>query len=140
MLSHTVEYALRATLFVARTHPQAMPVNDIADGIDAPRGYLAKILGDLARAGILESSRGPGGGFRIASHPNALALADIVQAIDGTEERRCLLGQGRCGDNPGCTAHTRWAPIANEMAAFFGKTTLADLLHQPQRLTEEANS
>jgi len=131
MLSQTVEYALRATLFVARSHPQPLPVGDIADAVDAPRGYLAKILSELARAGILESSRGPGGGFRIATHPNALALADIVRAIDGNEERRCLLGHGRCGDNPSCTAHARWAPIANEMDAFFGKTTLADLLHQP---------
>jgi Rrf2 family protein len=131
MLSQTVEYALRATLFVARIHPQAMPVNEIADGIAAPRGYLAKILSELARAGVLESSRGPGGGFRLATDPDTLALADVVHAIDGVEERRCLLGNGRCGDNPSCTAHARWAPIANEMDVFFGKTTLADLLHQP---------
>jgi Rrf2 family iron-sulfur cluster assembly transcriptional regulator len=131
MLSHTVEYALRATLFVARNHPNGLPVADIADAVEAPRGYLAKVLSDLARQGILESSRGPGGGFRIATHPNAVMLADVVRAIDGAEERRCLLGHGRCGDNPDCTAHTRWAPIANQMDAFFGKTTLADLLYHP---------
>jgi Rrf2 family protein len=131
MLSQTVEYALRATLFVARNHPDAVPLAAIAEGAEAPRGYLAKILSELARAGILESSRGPGGGFRIATHPNALALADIVRAIDGTTERRCLLGHGGCGDNPQCTAHARWAPIANEMDVFFGKTTLADLLVTP---------
>jgi len=134
MLSQSVEYALRATLYVARSHPRALPVNDIAGGIDAPRGYLAKILSALVRAGILGSSRGPGGGFRLAKAENALALADIVQAIDGTEDRRCLLGRGKCGENPGCTAHARWAPIASEVDAFFGKTTLADLLHTPTPL------
>lgn len=131
MLSQTVEYALRATLFVARRHPQAVPVNEIADGTAAPRGYLAKILSELARAGILGSTRGPGGGFRLAKTPDGLALADVVHAIDGTGERRCLLGHGKCGENPGCTAHARWAPIAHEMDAFFGKTTLADLLQTP---------
>ena len=131
MLSQTVEYALRAALFVARAHPRPMPVNEIADGIAAPRGYLAKILSELARANVLSSARGPGGGFRLTRDPGALVLADVVHAIDGTEARRCLLGNGRCGENPGCTAHSRWAPIANEMDAFFGKTTLADLLHQP---------
>jgi Rrf2 family iron-sulfur cluster assembly transcriptional regulator len=131
MLSQTVEYALRATLFVAKTHPRPLPVSDIAEAVEAPRGYLAKILSDLAREGILESSRGPGGGFRLAMDPAAFVLDDIVRAIDGAEERRCLLGHGRCGDNPSCTAHARWAPIANQMDAFFGKTTLADLLHQP---------
>lgn len=131
MLSQTVEYALRATLCVARNHPRAMPVNDIADAVDAPRGYLAKILSELARTGILGSARGPGGGFRLMKDPSALVLADVVHAIDGTEERRCLLGRGRCGEVPGCTAHAHWAPIANDMDSFFGKTTLADLLQTP---------
>lgn len=108
-----------------------MRVSDIAAAVDAPRGYLAKILGDLARAGVLESSRGPTGGFRLKDPPDQLALSDVVSAIDGTEARRCLLGHGKCGDNPTCTAHARWAPIANDMDAFFGKTTLADLLHTP---------
>jgi Rrf2 family transcriptional regulator, nitric oxide-sensitive transcriptional repressor len=131
MLSQTVEYALRATLHIAREHPTAISVSDIADAVEAPRGYLAKILGDLARARLLDSARGPSGGFRLLSPPETIALADIVEAIEGTEERRCLLGRGKCGDNPSCTAHAKWAPIANQMDAFFGKTTLADLLHSP---------
>ena len=131
MLSQTVEYALRATLFVARSHPKSLPVTNIAEAVEAPRGYLAKILGELARYGVLESSRGPGGGFRLSKDPDRLALADVVQAIEGITPRRCLLGHGLCGNNPSCTAHTRWSPIANEMDAFFGKTTLADLLHTP---------
>lgn len=131
MLSQTVEYALRATLVLARVHPKPLAVAEIASAIEAPRGYLAKILSDLARDRILESTRGPGGGFRLALDPAAFVLADVVRSIDGVEERRCLLGHGRCGDNPKCTAHPRWAPIAREMDAFFGNTTLADLLHQP---------
>jgi Rrf2 family transcriptional regulator, nitric oxide-sensitive transcriptional repressor len=131
MLSQTVEYALRAALYIAREHPRSIPVADVATGVDAPRGYLAKILGDLARARILDSTRGPSGGFRLGSSPENVALSDVVAAIEGTEERRCLLGRGKCGDNPGCTAHARWAPIANDVDAFFGKTTLADLLHTP---------
>ena len=134
MLSQTVEYALRAVLYIAREHPRSMRVNDVADAIDAPRGYLAKILGDLARARVLDSTRGATGGFRLVSAPEDLTLSDVVAAIEGSQERRCLLGHGKCGDNPGCTAHARWAPVANQMDDFFGKTTLADLLHTP-RLT-----
>src|SRR3954469_22945329 len=131
MLSQTVEHALRAALHIAREHPRSIPVGDVATAVDAPRGYLAKILGDLARANILESSRGPTGGFRFRIPPEELALVDVVNAIEGTRERRCLLGRGKCGENPSCTAHTRWAPIASDVDAFFGKTTLADLLHSP---------
>ena len=131
MLSQTVEYALRATLHIARDFPQPMRVNDIAEAVDAPRTYLAKILGDLARAGVLESTRGPAGGFRLVRDPSLVTLAEVVLPLDGREERRCLLGRGKCGENPGCTAHVRWAPIAHDVDAFFGKTTLADLLHTP---------
>jgi Rrf2 family nitric oxide-sensitive transcriptional repressor len=131
MLSQTVEYALRAALHIAREHPLWMRVTDVAEAIDAPKGYLAKILGDLARAGVLESSRGATGGFRLGSAPERLTLSDVVAAIEGAQERQCLLGHGKCGDNPGCTAHARWAPVAGQMDDFFGKTTLADLLHSP---------
>lgn len=130
MLSQTTEYALRAVLYIARD-PRSHPVASIADAVEAPRGYLAKILGDLARAGVLESSRGPTGGFRLAADPESVALSVIVEAIEGAGDRQCLLGHGKCGDNPACTAHARWAPIAGQMEAFFGKTTLADLLHSP---------
>lgn len=131
MLSQTAEYALRATLFVARSHPKPFPVSEIADAVDAPRGYLAKILSELARSGVLESSRGPGGGFRLSREPGVVVLAHVVNAIDGDKERRCLLGRGKCGENPGCTAHAHWSPIANDVDEFFGTTTLADLLHTP---------
>lgn len=131
MLSQTVKYALRAALYLAREHPHPARVNEIAADVDAPRTYLAKILGDLARAGVLESTRGPGGGFRLCRDPGQLTLSDIAAPLDGREERRCLLARGKCGENPGCTAHARWAPIASQVDAFFGKTTLADLLYTP---------
>lgn len=128
MLSQTVEYALRAAIHLARQPLEAARVNEVAEAIDAPPNYLAKILGQLARAGILESARGPTGGFRLAARTEDVHLSDIVAAFEKTEERRCLLGNGLCGQNPSCTVHTRWAPIAKSMDGFFADTTLADLL------------
>jgi Rrf2 family protein len=128
MLSQTVEYAMRATIYIARTPEQIARVNEVADAIEAPRTYLAKILGQLARAGILESTRGPAGGFRLAIPSDDLRLSDVVAAFEEMEQRRCLLGHGICGQNPGCTAHELWAPIAKSMDGFLANTTLADLL------------
>ena len=128
MLSQTVEYALRATIYIAREPSQPARVNEVADAIDAPRNYLAKILGQLARAGILESMRGPTGGFRLGGRADGVRLSDVVAVFEAIEQRRCLLGQGLCGQNPSCTAHALWAPIAKSMDGFFADTTLADLL------------
>ena len=132
MLSQTVEYALRATLYIARDPGRAVRVQEVADAVEAPRNYLAKILGLLAKSGILESTRGPSGGFRLAKDPADVSLADVVAEFELVDQRRCLLGHGVCGQNPSCTAHQRWAPIAQSMDRFFDHTTLEDLLLSPR--------
>lgn len=128
MLSQTAEYALRATIYIAREPDRPKRVSEVADAIEAPRTYLAKILGQLARAGILESARGAAGGFKLDRAARDLRLRDIVAAFEANEQRRCLLGTGMCGANPACTVHARWGPISKSMDAFFAETTLADLL------------
>ena len=128
MLSQSVEGALRAVLYLAARPGRYVPVSEVAEAVHASRSYLAKVLGQLATSGILISSRGTTGGFRIATSPDTLTLARIAAAIDGAEPRRCLLGTGTCGDVPGCPAHQRWAPIAHAMDGFLTGTTVADLL------------
>jgi Rrf2 family protein len=128
MLNQTVEYALRAVIYVARDPSVSFRAADVATAINAPRNYVAKILGQLVRAGILESVRGPTGGFRLSAPPTAVHLADVVAAFGRPAERRCLLGHGVCGDNPSCGAHRQWAPIAKTLDGFFDRTTIADML------------
>ena len=128
MLNQTVEYALRAVIYVARDPSASFRAVDVATEINAPRNYVAKILSQLARVGILESVRGPTGGFRLAAPPATVRLADVVAAFRRSVQRRCLLGHGVCGSNPSCSAHRRWAPIAQTLDGFFADTTIADLL------------
>ena len=128
VLSQTVEYALRATLYVARTAPESARLPEIAAAIHAPPRYLAKILGQLARAGILTSARGPTGGFRLAPRRERASLSSIIAVFEEQERRRCLLGHGVCGQNPACAVHEKWAPIAQSSADFFARTTIGDLV------------
>ena len=95
ILSRTGEYALRAVLHLAEGGTDApMRVDDIAEALSVPRNYLSKILHELGRAGVLTSSRGPGGGFRLATSPTQLALADVVGRFDPLDEApSCLLGR-----------------------------------------------
>ena len=128
MLSQTVEYALRAFVYVARQEPKSVRLVEIATEIRAPARYLAKILAQLTRAGFLESARGPSGGYRLSpAHRNA-SLSAIASVFEAPVPRRCLLGTGVCGRNPSCPVHERWSPIANAMTAFFANTNVSDLL------------
>ena len=130
MLSQTAEYALRAVLHLADQDPgHPVPVGDIAQALDVPRNYLSKTLHQLARAGVVSSTFGPGGGFRLAAPAESIPLARVVAPFDAAAERHCLLGRARCADADPCPAHARWKGISAQIEQFFAATTVADLQH-----------
>ena len=128
-LPQTAEYALRAVYFIAEA-PQESPINvaAIAGGLRVPRNYLSKTLHQLVRAGILQSTRGPAGGFRLARPANRITLGEVVRPFMPSEGRACVLGRGMCSDVAPCAAHYRWRAAAERMRSFFGETTIADLV------------
>ncbi len=130
MLSHTAEYALRAALYLAE-HGQdrLIQVGEMAEALRIPRNYLSKILHSLTRHGVLRSTRGKSGGFRLARTPDDLYLVQVVGPFDRLgEKRQCLLGRPQCSDRTACAAHARWKELAERTVVFFRETTLAELL------------
>ncbi|OGU07855.1 MAG: hypothetical protein A2W29_07100 [Gemmatimonadetes bacterium RBG_16_66_8] len=130
MLSNTAEYALKAVLYLAERHGgPPVRAGEMADALRIPRNYLAKILHELARSGVLTSARGKLGGFRLARRPREIPLLMVVSRFDRIEARRsCLLGKRECTDRHPCAAHGRWKALGEQTAAFFRDTTVADLL------------
>ena len=131
ILSQTGEYALRAVLYLAaHGADRAVQVSEIARALGLPQNYLSKTLHQLARAGVLMSTRGKSGGFRLAVAPDRLAVHRVVAPFGDVEQRqRCLLGGTQCSDRHACAAHARWKEVAERMSAFFRETTVADLAH-----------
>lgn len=133
-LNSTAQTALRAVLCIAEQgDDRPMRVDDIAAALDCPRNYLSKTLHALTRAGILNSTRGPKGGFRLADPAARLALARVVRPFEPAGERRCLMGRATCGDAHPCVVHHRWSRTAAAVENFFGQTTVADLLKKDTR-------
>ena len=103
--------------------------SDLATATGVPENYLRKVLHELVRAGVLRSTRGKGGGFRLALAPDRLSLLTIVGRFDGiTEQRRCILGRQECSDVRPCPMHHRWKATAQQITHFFGSTTVADVV------------
>lgn len=131
MLSQTGEYALRAALYLARHEDEAPSrVDDAARSLGVPRNYLSKILHEMGKQGLLNSTRGPKGGFRLAEPADRISLARVVERFDPeflSEEGRCILGRMRCSDRDPCAAHHRWKGVAAAIRSFFRETTLAEL-------------
>jgi Rrf2 family protein len=130
VLSNTAEYALRAVLYVAQ-HAREAPVRvgEIASALALPRNYLSKILRELTTNGVLVSTRGKHGGFRLRRSADRLSLHAIVNHFDRIEGRRtCLLGRTACSDRHACAVHPRWRSLSDEVVRFFRDTTVATLL------------
>jgi len=128
-LPQTAEYALRAVSYIAE-HEYAgpVPVSAIAAALDAPQNYLSKTLHQLGAQGVLQSTRGAQGGYRLAARPGKLRLEEIVGPFLAPTERRCIMGRTHCRDDVPCGAHLRWKEVNDTARAFFAELTLADLL------------
>ena len=132
-LNSTAQSALRAVLHIAGQGGGAVRVEDIAASLGCPRNYLSKTLHALARAGVLRSTRGPRGGFRLADPPDRVTLARVVRPFEPANDQRCLLGRAGCGDAHPCAAHRDWSGVAAAVEAYFGRTTVAGLLQRNVR-------
>ena len=131
ILSQTAVYALKAALYLAENGTrEPLRVDDIARGLDVPRNYLSKILHLQAKPGLLESTRGPRGGFRLSRDPAHLSLAEVIAPFDDiASSSGCLLGRERCSDDTPCAAHARWRDVSAAVRAFLSETTVEDLAH-----------
>ena len=128
LLPQTAEYAMRAVLYLARMDtPDSIGVADVARETGVPENYLSKVLGQLVRADILQSSRGPNGGFRLAGDAGELTLERVAAVFTPPGKARCLLGSGVCGEVLACAVHELWAPIAAQLQEFLRTTTIGQL-------------
>ena len=129
MLSQTGLYALQAVLHLAiHQNGSQVPAAVLARELQIPGTYLAKVLQRLAREGILESTRGARGGYRLLGDPAELTVGVVVAPFQEMKApQRCLMG-GPCDPQNPCNAHGRraaWNAAAGQMLE---QTTLADLV------------
>ena len=130
MLSRTSGYAIHATLHIAArsSAERAVPAASVAEALDIPSNYLAKILNTLAHEGILVSERGRTGGFRLARPAREISLLDVVRHFDDIgEARQCLLRSRACSEVHSCPAHKDWKTASDPAFRFFEEHTVADL-------------
>jgi len=133
MLSQTVEYALRAAVYLANQAPAPRTTEQIADVTKVPQAYLSKVMQSLARSGIVRSQRGIHGGFVLARQSSELTILEVVNAVDPVQRiETCPLGIASHGSNL-CPLHRRLDLALAAVENAFGKTTLAEVLSEPTR-------
>ena len=129
-LTTTSEYALRAmTLISFSPQPKSLPATVIAEKTRIPSHYLQKIMRKLVNAGLVVSTKGHGGGFRLSRPPGRITYGNILEAMGYEKEiADCVFGWGRCRESKPCPMHGSWSQLNRQFIAWAEQTTLAHIL------------
>ena len=134
MFSQTQEYALRAVVWLAgHRHDGAFGCNQIADETAVPASYLAKVLQELARSGILTSKRGVGGGFLLDRDPDSLTVLEVINAVDPVKRiSTCPLKLKTHGKHL-CPLHSRLDGAMEMVEEALRNSTIREVMSEPGR-------
>lgn len=129
-ISRDGEYALRAMLYLA-----ALPVgksslvHEISSAQNVPKSFLAKIMQQLSKAGLVTSRRGANGGFTLARPPGKITLREAIEAIQGPINlNTCLLKKGECVHENECPMHSIWREAQKKLFEVLDSKTMEELV------------
>jgi FeS assembly SUF system regulator len=95
---------------------------------------VSKLLKQLAQAGLVASTRGINGGYRLARAPDRITIADVVTAMEGPiGMTECSAHAGLCGHEPHCGVRVNWQRISQAISGALASVTIADMLHPPTK-------
>ena len=126
-------YAVTAMLDLA-LHAQESPVPlaDISQRQGISLSYLEQLFAKLRRQGLVDSARGPGGGYRLSRAAKDIAVAEVIEAINEQIDIRRCAGLGNCQDDEPCLTHELWTDLSNQIYDFLNGISLGDLVERRQ--------
>ncbi len=136
-LSKSFGYALRGILYIAllQDEQRKIQIDEIAGKLSVPRHFLGKIMQNLVKAGLLQSTKGPYGGFSLNADTLTTPLVKLVEITDGMAQFNiCVLQLRNCnGINP-CPLHQDADEIKTKFLNVLNQTTIADLLTNDKKM------
>lgn len=130
MFSKSCKYAIRAVLFLAvnASEEKKLGAKDIAEELDIPKHFLAKILQQLSRHQLIASTKGTGGGFYLEENNLNANLEAIIECIDGQSVfTSCILGLPVCSSENPCPLHHKSLKYREGLKATLSNQTIKDL-------------
>ena len=135
-LSTRGRYAVMAMVELAARERRAEPgmrrqvsLADIAQAQQLSLAYLEQLFGPLRRAGLVASTRGPGGGYALAREAVSISISEIVDAVDEPiQTTRCDAGGPGCMAGERCLTHDLWSELGTQIRLFLNHATLADVI------------
>lgn len=129
--SKSFGYALRGILYVAimSDEKKRVQIDEIAERLSVPKHFLGKILNKVVKEGILDSTKGPYGGFSIKEKTLSTPLIKVLEITKGLEQFTiCALGLRKCSSGNPCPVHQHIDNFRGELKKTLTDTTINDLL------------
>ena len=131
MFSKACEYGIKAVIHIAHKSQagERVGIKQIAKAIDSPEAFTGKVLQQLSKNNIIQSTKGPSGGFWITEkNRNNINLRNIVEVLDGKKIYvKCAFGLKSCNDNNPCPIHNEYAEIRNALNRLHSTISIEDL-------------
>lgn len=138
-------YAVTAMLDVALYgNDQPVPLSDIAERQDISLSYLEQLFSRLRRAQLVESVRGPGGGYKLIRAAELISVGQIILAVDESVDATRCQGKSNCHGGERCLTHNLWSNLSDRISSFLADISLASLtedqvaVKQKKQLTEKS--
>ncbi len=125
------EYGLMALTYLGQRAGEFGSVRAIVEELNIPKRLLAEVLKDLAKEGLVDSVRGPGGGYKLTRHPSQVSLADVVEALEGPMQISDC-GTDNCSLAMSCLIQNGISRVGQEIHSILQNHTLADMTAQPR--------
>lgn len=130
MISNTCKVAIKAVIYLASQfgNDQKIGIQSLADAIQASEHTLGKLLQILVKQGVIQSSKGPAGGFFMTEDQINQPLINVVEAIDGRQLfTQCGLGLSKCSSTHPCPLHNEYKEARDQLENMFKINSVADL-------------
>ncbi len=130
MFSTSCHYGLQAMIYIAlhSTNDKNVDLGQIAEKQEIPKHFLSKILQMLVKKGLLNSMKGPTGGFSLSRPADDITLIEVIDAIDGLDVfTQCGIGFKRCDDDHPCPIHNEYKQVRSNIRELFETKTLLEL-------------
>lgn len=128
-LSTKGRYAVTAMLDLA-LHSDGQPVSlsEISQRQDISLSYLEQLFSKLRKSTLVESLRGPGGGYKLSRDPADVSISDIIMAVDENVDVTRCGGSGNCDSgHKRCLTHDLWTDLSQQIQGFLSDISLADM-------------
>ncbi len=122
-------YAVTAMLDVA-LHSQQGPVSlyDISVRQEISLSYLEQLFSKLRKQALVESIRGPGGGYRLGKNANDIAVGEVIAAVNESIDATKCNGKADCQGGEKCLTHNLWQDLSDRISNFLNSITLGELM------------